>query len=146
MALSPTENRGRLQVVGFCISLILGAPMVVVCAAEDIQFNPDVLDVNDRKNIDLSQFSRGLYIMPGTYDMVVHVNRNDLPEQPISFYATKDERSGSRACISRTLVSHLGFRETMLRDMTWWQGANAWMRPAYRGWKYAASWPPARCI
>lgn len=122
MALSPTENRGRLQVVGFCISLILGAPMVVVCAAEDIQFNPDVLDVNDRKNIDLSQFSRGLYIMPGTYDMVVHVNRNDLPEQPISFYATKDERSGSRACISRTLVSHLGFRETMLRDMTWWQG------------------------
>ncbi|MEX0634894.1 hypothetical protein M8494_36050 [Serratia ureilytica] len=30
--------------------------------AEEIQFNTDVLDVNDRKNIDLSQFARGGFI------------------------------------------------------------------------------------
>lgn len=27
-------------------------------SSDDIQFNMDVLDVNDRKNVDLSQFSR----------------------------------------------------------------------------------------
>ncbi|MFD3232320.1 FimD/PapC N-terminal domain-containing protein, partial [Rahnella aceris] len=41
-------------------------------ANEIIQFNTDVLDVKDRENIDLSQFSRRGYIMPGNYTMVVH--------------------------------------------------------------------------
>jgi len=89
-------------------------------AAEDIQFNTDVLDVNDRQNIDLSQFSRGGYIMPGTYDMVVHVNKNDLPEQPIAFYPPKDDPTGSRACLSPELVTLLGFKENVQGSLTWW--------------------------
>ncbi|PEM35004.1 PapC/FimD family outer membrane usher protein, partial [Bacillus wiedmannii] len=85
-----------------------------------MQFNTDVLDVNDRQNIDLSQFSRGGYIMPGTYDMVVHVNKNDLPEQPIAFYPPKDDPTGSRACLSPELVTLLGFKENVQGSLTWW--------------------------
>ncbi|HHQ4311083.1 TPA: outer membrane usher protein [Serratia fonticola] len=122
MGLSPTGKLVRLQAVGLCVSLAIGAPMTVVYAADDIQFNTDVLDVNDRKNIDLSQFSRGGYIMPGTYGMVVHVNKNDLPEQSIPFFAPKDDPSASRACISTALANELGFKESVIKDLTWWHG------------------------
>ncbi|RTF49519.1 FimD/PapC N-terminal domain-containing protein, partial [Serratia marcescens] len=122
MGLSPTGKLVRLQAAGLCVSLALGTPMTVVYAADDIQFNTDVLDVNDRKNIDLSQFSRGGYIMPGTYGMVVHINKNDLPEQQIPFYAPKDDPSGSRACISQALANELGFKEGVLKGLTWWHG------------------------
>nr|WP_315290283.1 outer membrane usher protein [Serratia proteamaculans] len=120
MGLSPTGKLARLQAVGLCVSLALGAPMTVVYAADDIQFNTDVLDVNDRKNIDLSQFSRGGYIMPGTYGMVVHVNKNDLPEQPIPFFASEGDPGSSRACISTALANELGFKASVLKDLTWW--------------------------
>ncbi len=122
MGLSPTGKLVRLQAVGLCVSLALGMPMTVVYAADDIQFNTDVLDVNDRKNIDLSQFSRGGYIMPGTYGMVVHVNKNDLPEQSIPFFAPKDDPSASWACISTALANELGFKESVIKDLTWWHG------------------------
>jgi outer membrane usher protein FimD/PapC len=122
MTLSPTGKLVRRQAVGLCISLAIGMPMTVVYAADDIQFNTDVLDVNDRKNIDLSQFSRGGYIMPGTYGMVVHVNKNDLPEQQIPFYAPKDDPNGSRACISTALANELGFKESVFKGLTWWHG------------------------
>lgn len=120
MGLSPTGKLARLQAVGLCVSLATGTPMTVVYAADDIQFNTDVLDVNDRKNIDLSQFSRGGYIMPGTYEMVVHVNKNDLPEQPIPFFAPKDDPGASRACISTALANELGFKDAVLKELTWW--------------------------
>lgn len=110
----------RLQTLVLCISLALGAPSTVVYAADDIQFNIDVLDVHDRKNIDLSQFSRGGYIMPGTYGMVVHVNKNDLSEQQVPFYSPEDDPNGSRACISQALVGQLGLKENTLKEITWW--------------------------
>ncbi|WP_373196533.1 FimD/PapC N-terminal domain-containing protein, partial [Enterococcus faecium] len=43
----------------------------VFAAAE---FNTDVLDLIDRSNIDLSQFARSGFILPGTYSMVVQLN------------------------------------------------------------------------
>lgn len=42
--------------------------------AGDIEFNTDVLDLSDRTNIDLSQFARSGFILPGTYSMVVQIN------------------------------------------------------------------------
>src|SRR5471032_439910 len=120
MGLLPTGKPVRRQAVGLCVSLALGTPMTLVYAADDIQFNTDVLDVNDRKNIDLSQFSRGGYIMPGTYGMVVRINKNDLPEQPIPFYAPKEDPNGSRACISPALANELGFKDGVIKGLSWW--------------------------
>ncbi|MGP3120274.1 outer membrane usher protein [Serratia nevei] len=109
-----------LHSLGLFISLALGSSVISTHAADDIQFNTDVLDVNDRKNIDLSQFSRSGYIMPGTYGMVVHVNKNDLQEQQIPFYAPEGDPNGSRACLSPALVEQLGFKPGVLKDLTWW--------------------------
>lgn len=121
MTFSPTGKSARLQTLGLCISLAIGLP-TVVHAAEDIQFNTDVLDVKDRGNIDLGQFSRGGYIMHGTYGMRVRVNRNDLSEYLVPFYAPDDDPKGSEACIGRELVGQLGFREDVLKKLYWWHG------------------------
>ncbi|CAI1137290.1 Outer membrane usher protein papC precursor [Serratia marcescens] len=120
MSVLPTGKWGRLQTLGICITLALIAPNATLYAAEEIQFNTDVLDVHDRQNIDLSQFSRGGYIMPGTYGMVVHVNKNDLPEQLVPFYAPEQEPNGSRACISQALAAQLGFKGYVLKNVNWW--------------------------
>lgn len=120
MEFSSKEKRIYLRVLSLCISVALGVPVMQAFAAEDIQFNTDVLDVNDRQNIDLSQFSRGGYIMPGTYGLTVHINKNDLPEQQIPFYPPKDDPNGSRACISKELTGQLGFKESILKNLTWW--------------------------
>ncbi len=79
----------RLPILSVWIALALGSLVTNAGAVEEIQFNTDVLDINDRKNIDLSQFTRGGYIMPGTYGMTVHVNKSDLPEQQVPFMSLK---------------------------------------------------------
>lgn len=105
---------------GFGISLTFVFIVTMAHAGEVIEFNTDVLDVNDRKNIDLSQFSHGDYIMPGAYDMVVHINRNDLPEQSVAFYPPESDLKGSRVCIGKDLASKLGFKDSIFTGVTWW--------------------------
>lgn len=109
-----------LQILSLCISIVLGTPSTWVYANGDIQFNTDILDVEDRENIDLSHFSRGGYIMPGLYDMVVHINRNELPESKIPFHTLKDDPNGSRACVSKALTEQLGLKKDVLGKLTWW--------------------------
>ncbi|MBD8107922.1 outer membrane usher protein [Erwinia persicina] len=88
--------------------------------AEDIEFNTDVLDVTDRANIDLEQFSRGNFIMPGDYLFTIHINKQTLPEQSVAFYPPDDDAKGSEACITPQLAEQLGFKEAALLKLTWW--------------------------
>ena len=93
-----------------------------VWAAEDIQFNTDILDLNDRTNIDLSQFSRSGFILPGTYLMQVQINTQSQPEQRMAFYPPDDDPKGSQACLSPDLVEQLGLKRGKLAQLTWWRG------------------------
>ncbi|MEL5443785.1 outer membrane usher protein [Serratia ureilytica] len=120
MMLSPAGKLFRFQVLGLCITLAVGSSSTWVYAEDGIQFNADILDVNDRKNIDLSQFSRSGYIMPGSYGMVVHLNKSELPEQKIPFYPPDNDPDGSRACVGKALVEQLGLKPSALQALTWW--------------------------
>ena len=120
--LSPAGKLFRLQTLGLCVALAFGSPVTWVFAAEEIQFNTDVLDINDRQNIDLSQFTRSGYIMPGNYTMVVHVNKNDLPEQPIRFVAPENNAKGSEVCLPPALVKQLGVKEKLESTLRWTHG------------------------
>ena len=51
-------------------------------AAEEFQFNTDILDLKDQQNLDLGLFSKANFILPGQYNLVVHVNRDSLPASP----------------------------------------------------------------
>ncbi|MFJ4133993.1 outer membrane usher protein [Pseudomonas cyclaminis] len=87
----------------------------------DIEFNTDVLDLIDRTNIDLSQFARSGFILPGTYSMVVHINGQPIAEQPVAFYPPDEDPKGSQACLSRTLVEQLGLKVSDASKLIWWK-------------------------
>ncbi|WP_420284035.1 outer membrane usher protein [Serratia liquefaciens] len=141
MEFSSLGKIAPLHSLGLFISLTLGTSVISAHAADNIQFNTDVLDVNDRKNIDLSQFSRSGYIMPGTYGMVVHVNKNDLQEQQIAFHAPEGDPNGSRACLSPALVQQLGFKPGVLKDLTWWRGGECLNETSVQGMEVRGDLP-----
>jgi outer membrane usher protein PapC len=120
MIFLPARTLFRFQMIALFVSVTIGSSPTWVYAGGDIQFNTDILDVDDRKNIDLSQFSRSGYIMPGDYSMVVHINKNEIPEQKISFYAPDNEPTGSRVCISKALVEQLGLKAGERSLLAWW--------------------------
>lgn len=89
-------------------------------AVSDVQFNTDVLDLSDRSNIDLSQFSRKGFILPGTYTLGINLNANTLPERQVHFYPAEDDANQTVACITPEMVSQLGLKESALTDLSWW--------------------------
>lgn len=110
----------KMNPLRFFISLMMAGISFNALSAENIQFNTDILDVSDRSNIDLDQFSRAGYIMPGEYNMVVRVNKSDLPEMPITFLAPPDDPKGSEACLSPELMSQIGLKPNVLANVSWW--------------------------
>ncbi len=120
MVFSPARKLFRPHALGVCIFLALAHFPLMAEAEDGIQFNTDILDVNDRKNIDLSQFSRSGYIMPGAYTMVIHLNNNELPEQGVNFYPSDEDPKSSLACISPKLVEQLGLKPDALKALRWW--------------------------
>ncbi|MBL5905347.1 outer membrane usher protein [Serratia fonticola] len=109
----------RPRILGLLISFIL-AQNAASAVAADIEFNTDVLDVTDRANIDLEQFSRGNFIMPGDYLFAVHINKQTLTDQPVAFYPPDEDAKGSEACITPQLVEQLGLKQSALQKLTWW--------------------------
>ncbi len=109
----------RPRVMGVYIACTLGF-FGYYASAEEVQFNTDVLDVKDRENIDLGQFSRGGYIMPGDYMMLIRINKQELPEQSVIFYATEADANDSAACISPEVVEQFGLKLDMKEKLTWW--------------------------
>lgn len=106
--------------IAVLVTLVLQGGMASGYAAQTIQFNTDVLDVSDRAHIDLSQFSRAGFIMPGNYQMVVRLNKTELPEQPLSFLAPDDDPKGSEVCLTHDLVALLGLKSALQSTLTWW--------------------------
>lgn len=99
---------------------LYGLFVPVVHAAQAFEFNTDVLDLEDKTNIDLNQFSRAGYIMPGTYSFTLKVNDEQLPEVSVPYYVPEGDPEGSIPCLSPEVVSQLGLLPSILKDTTYW--------------------------
>ncbi|MDQ0741407.1 outer membrane usher protein [Pseudomonas sp. W4I3] len=113
---SKIKNTLRPGLLGGLMSLA-GTAM----GAGDIEFNTDVLDLSDRTNIDLSQFARSGFILPGTYSMAVQLNAQPIPEQAVAFYPPENDPKGSQACLSHSLVEQLGLKVSEAGKLAWWR-------------------------
>ncbi len=92
--------------------------------ADDIQFNTDVLDVKDRANITLEQFSQAGYIMPGDYTFTVKVNGQALSgEREITYYQDPKDKNNSLVCVPKDLAPELGVKDKFLNQLTHWHNA-----------------------
>lgn len=89
-------------------------------AAEEFQFNTDVLDLKDRENLDLGVFASANFIMPGQYSLMVHVNRDTLTEFPVTYLPEDNDPKSSLACLSPELVNEMGLKEQIMNALTWW--------------------------
>lgn len=109
----------RNQVTICCVLLALTSAEVFA-GGDDVQFNTDVLDVSDRKNIDLTQFSRAGFVMPGDYTLGLQVNSASLQESNIRFLAPENDPKGSVACLSPALVKRFGLKGDVFSSLHWW--------------------------
>nr|ELR5114621.1 outer membrane usher protein [Providencia stuartii] len=117
-SLRPMSFRPRGLSLAIALSLYgLSCPL---WAADAIEFNTEVLDLEDKNNIDLNQFSRAGYIMPGTYSLTLKVNDETLPEISVPFYVPIDDPEGSVPCLSPEVVTQLGLTAAALNQVTYW--------------------------
>ncbi|WP_171742458.1 FimD/PapC N-terminal domain-containing protein [Shigella sp. FC1967] len=49
------------------------------------EFSANMFNLEDGENIDVTQFSKSGYILPGTYTLKIQLNENVIAEQPITF-------------------------------------------------------------
>lgn len=115
-----TDNRAYLIPLSLAIFLTLPVAGVHSTWAQEFEFNLDNLDVSDRENIDLTQFARAGFIMPGQYDLVVHVNKSELPEMPINFLAPNNDPKDSVACLTPEIMMQLGLKPNSLANVSYW--------------------------
>lgn len=117
-SLRPMSFRPRGLSLAIALSLYgLSCPL---WAADGIEFNTDVLDLEDKNNIDLNQFSRAGHIMPGNYSLTLKVNDETLPEISVPFYVPTDDPEGSLPCLSPEAVTQLGLTTVALKGVTYW--------------------------
>ncbi|SUC25177.1 Outer membrane usher protein papC precursor [Providencia rustigianii] len=78
-----------------CLSIILGLTVGFISSAATatnyMEFNTDVLDLEDKNNIDLNQFSRAGYIMPGIYNFTLKVNNEQISDVEIPYYISEHD-------------------------------------------------------
>ncbi len=92
-----------------------------VLVAEGVEFNTDVLDLSDRLNIDLSQFSEPGFILPGTYPLMLKINGQGLSDFKVAFYPPEDDPKGSQACLSTEIVKLFGLKDANAAQLAWWR-------------------------
>ncbi|MEY1577951.1 outer membrane usher protein [Providencia manganoxydans] len=113
-----SQPRWRYRLLPAMIAVLLSGVSFSI-TAKNVQFNLDVLDVEDRKNIDLDQFSQVGYVMPGRYTFAVKINQQNLGESPVVFYEATDSDTGSVACLSHEIVEQMGLTSAALKQVTW---------------------------
>lgn len=110
----------RPKGLSLAVALSLYGLSIPAIAAQTFEFNTDVLDLEDKTNIDLNQFSRADYIMPGVYSFKLKVNDEQLPEISVPFYVPEDDPNGSVPCLSKDVVSQLGLLPKVQKETSFW--------------------------
>lgn len=82
-----------------------------------VEFNTDMLDTEDTKNIDFSQFSQAGFIMPGTYHLTLKVNNERLgnaQDITVGSSTSSENTLFDVICIPSNTLDKLGLKEDAL--------------------------------
>lgn len=109
----------KAHIVSF-IALAINFALVKTSYATDfVQFNVDVLDLEDRGNIDLNKFAMPGYIMPGTYPFKVRLNNESIGTYPITYAQSSSDENQSEVCLEPKLVNKFGLKSSILKSLIW---------------------------
>ncbi|WP_409159672.1 fimbria/pilus outer membrane usher protein [Pectobacterium sp. B2J-2] len=84
------------------------------------EFNVDVLDVDERSDIDLSHFSDPEYVTPGTYLLSIKLNSREIQQQMIRYLPQDDTHSRPTVCLSPELVDKLALKTEARKKTVLW--------------------------
>jgi P pilus assembly protein, porin PapC len=91
-----------------------------------VEFNTDILDTEDKKNIDLSRFDEAAYIMPGVYTLSLKVNDHGVKDADFAFYERPEKKSETakntpvEACITANQIDLLGLKPASAEKLGRW--------------------------
>ncbi|CAM3636327.1 fimbria/pilus outer membrane usher protein [Yersinia entomophaga] len=88
--------------------------------ATAVEFNTNIIDAQDRNNIDLSRFEINDYTPPGDYLLDIMVNGRLLPDSSLITYLPIDEGRSSKVCLTPELVNSLGLAPAVRNSMGLW--------------------------
>ncbi|EEV6001906.1 fimbria/pilus outer membrane usher protein [Escherichia coli] len=94
---------------------------LISAKAYSVEFNTDMLDAEDKNNIDFSKFSNAGYIMPGIYELYVNVNKQEI--SPKSYLVEFKESEGSnntKICLTKDIVEKIALKQKVIDDLKWW--------------------------
>lgn len=87
-----------------------------------VEFNTDMIDVEDRSNIDISQFEKKGYITPGHYLVRIQVNKNILPQPATMEWIATDNESGSLVCVNAKQLTLFGLNTDFISQLPYLPG------------------------
>lgn len=82
-----------------------------------IIFNDELLSAEDKKNIDLSLFSRDDFLPEGIYDLQVEVNGRIVGTYAIQLKYSGKEEEGAKPCFTRQIVKKLNLTEAAFKTL-----------------------------
>ncbi|HIA4028581.1 TPA: fimbria/pilus outer membrane usher protein [Escherichia coli] len=91
--------------------------LLLVFPIQAVEFNVDMIDVEDRANIDLSRFEKKGYITPGKYLVRVQINKNILPQASMLDWVKSDTESGSLLCLTKEHLTNFGLNEAFIENL-----------------------------
>ncbi len=83
------------------------------------EFNTDVMDVDDRNNIDISHFARAGYVMPGDYPLTLNINGSEVRELMVTFAVPSNDPHGSEPCLTPEMVRLFGLKDEVVEKLSW---------------------------
>lgn len=107
------------------IIIIITISVYTISRGNTIEFNTDILDLEDKKHIDFTGFSNPGYILPGEYQLQIKVNGQNIGngEIPIVFYPEllnekyNKKIAETRACLPISLGGRLGLTEEAKKNI-----------------------------
>lgn len=96
--------------------------VMLVLPVSAVEFNTDMIDVEDRSNIDISQFEKKGYITPGHYLVRIQVNKNILPQPATMEWIATDNESGSLVCVNAKQLTLFGLNTDFISQLPYLPG------------------------
>nr|WP_322013507.1 fimbria/pilus outer membrane usher protein [Paraburkholderia sp. J12] len=113
---TPAAGNQDLSCTRLKKSVLCLATMLLGSHAYATTFNDQFLNIDDSKNLDLTQFSRAGYTSPGDYLLDVQVNDQYFGRQSIRFIAGS-EPGTSHACLPEELIKGFGLKPDLFKTL-----------------------------
>lgn len=90
---------------------------VMFTPAYAVEFNTDMIDAEDKSNVDLSQFEKKGFVPVGQYIARVEINKKKLPDARSFEWVKTDNESGSAVCLSKDDLTTFGFADEFIQQL-----------------------------